>query len=99
MKNFKNLIPNIPVPPSTPAPSEKSGYNFPKSISFKEMQGIPSVEKIKKLIASNQSFSVLNIDIEALKKEFPIEQYMDENGKITCPVSKEDRIALMNKLP
>lgn len=96
MKNFKKHIPATPTPPGTPDASKKPEYGFSSLSAFSELQNNPAVEEIKKLISANHSFAA--IDIEKLKQEFPIEQYMDQDGKITCPVPKEERMALMNKL-
>ena len=112
MKNAMNLIPSFPTIPSfpkmpkMPAPPKQlidsdggSAKSIPTSIPGTG-GGMPA--KIKEIIAmiskhtGGNGFG--NIDIQKIIREFPLDKYRDENGKICCPVPKETRERIMNSL-
>lgn len=103
MKHAKKHIPTPPSAPSAPGtPSAPNASNIPSGGSgsaapppMSGMQGFSAMEQIMKHITTDRAGSM---DIEKIMKDFDVDQYRDENGKITCPVSKEDRQALMDSL-
>lgn len=101
MKHAKKHIPKIPKFPKIPSvpeiPSTGAGTKSAPPIPMGGMKGYPpAMEKIMKHITSDKGFS--NVDVKRMIKDFDLDQYRDENGKITCPVPKEDRQALMDSL-
>jgi len=100
MKHAKKHIPKIPKFPKAPGapktPSTGSGVKSNPPIPAGDMKNFPAMEKIMQHITSDKGIS--KVDVAHMIENFDIDQYRDENGKITCPVSKEDREALMNSL-
>jgi hypothetical protein len=109
MKNAMKLIPSIPSIPTSPkmpvSPKQsivsdgESAKTAPASFPATG-GGMPA--KIKEIIAmiskhtNGNGFG--NIDIQKMIREFPLDKYRDENGKICCPVPKETRERIMNSL-
>jgi len=88
---------NIPTPPSAPsAPSAPNAKNVPSSGSGSapDMSNIPGMGDMM------GKFTAMGLSKEQIQKfieEHDIDQYRDENGKITCPVSQEERDAVKAK--
>jgi hypothetical protein len=90
----------MPQMPSTPKSENVSSGSAPTGMPGGMPEGMGQmIENIMKQIGKS-SGSVKgkpSIDIQKLIREFPIDKYRDENGKICCPVPKEVREQLMKR--
>lgn len=84
---------NIPTPPG--APSAPNAKSIPSSGG-----GAPDMSSIPGMGNMMERFGSMGLSKEQIQKfidEHDIDQYRDANGKITCPVSQEERDALKAK--
>lgn len=96
-----DLLKKRPKPPT--APKSPSAPTPPNGTSTGSQGGIPNMKSLPKFAemlmgksGSNRNFS--NMDISEYIKNTPLDKYKDSDGNITCPVSKEERDALRNKI-
>lgn len=87
------------MPPTRPQVAQSAQASGAPSIPG---GGIPGFIKNKishisgnKVSGVKDQVSLSSAKVKQLIKEFPLDRYRDENGKITCPVSKEDRARLL----
>lgn len=103
MKNFRKFIknrPSIPAPPMRPSRPQSSKSAGVPSIPG---GGIPGFIKDKissisggKVSGVKGQISMSSSKVKELISEFPLDRYRDENGKLRCPISKEDRARLLS---
>lgn len=88
---------NIPTPPNAPsAPSAPNAKSIPSSGG----NGAPDMSSIPGMGDMMERFASMGLSKGQIQKfidEHDIDQYRDANGKITCPVSQEERDALKAK--
>ena len=98
MKNLKKLIPPIPKFPKFPSKPENIAPDQVEP-SSSPVTGMP--DAIKQIIDQVSGYAKMGgmsqTDLEDMIRNFPIDQYRDHNGKITCPVSKEFRDQLKSR--
>lgn len=90
MKHLMKLIPSVPKTPSMPTPpnaGDSEGAGAPMG------GGMPAM--IQKIM-SGMSGGSAGMDIQKMMKDFDLDQYRDENGKVVCPASQEQREAFLN---
>lgn len=99
MKRAVKLIPSIPKIPTIPSTPSIPGGNASPPQGGIPGGGIPGggmpagiMATIKGISEGIGKFNPLShVDVPKLIREFPLDNYRDESGKVCCPASAEER--------